>query len=58
VLVRVVVKGDFVIDGENKAVDADPIAHNLNTATAPLSGTGIPGGDFTSWFFIIDDFIT
>jgi len=53
-LVRVVLKGDFVIDlgPKNEAVDADPIADNLKTGIKHLSGTGVPGGDFTSWFFL------
>jgi len=58
VLVRVVVKGDFLIDIEGNAVDGDPIALRLDhppqppTPQRPLSGTGVPGGDFTSWFFL------
>ena len=43
-LCRVIVKCDFLVDGNNNPVDGDHLAAKLPT------GDGIPGGDFESWF--------
>jgi hypothetical protein len=50
-LLRVVVKGDFILDKQTKKpVDTNPLAGNLHAPRSPMSGDGVPGGDFESWF--------
>lgn len=45
-LCRVVVKCDFLLDGNEMAVDGNYLGGSLP------SGDGVPGGDFESWFTV------
>lgn len=47
---RVLVKGDFLRDGDGKGVDADHLPPWFGGAPAYRTGDGVEGGTFESWF--------
>jgi hypothetical protein len=47
---RVLVKGDFLRDGDGKGVDCDHLPPWFGGAPAYRTGDGIEGGTFESWF--------
>ena len=55
VIHHVVVKGDFIRDEEGRGVDADNLPPWLSFGTATITGDGVEGGTFESWFMLADD---
>jgi hypothetical protein len=56
---RVIVKGDFIRDANGHAVDGDHLPGDLTppwvpeSPTAYITGDGIEGGTFESWFTVV-----
>ncbi|MBD2207029.1 carbohydrate porin [Calothrix sp. FACHB-1219] len=49
----ILLRGDFVVDGDKKAIDAEFLRGKLPTGNRPQSSKfGIQGGLFESWFWI------
>lgn len=49
--IRVMIRGDFVMDGTGRAIDAEFVRGELPTGAGPFGHTrGIQGGIFESWF--------
>lgn len=57
VLVRVVAKCDFLIDKNGKCIDGNHLRGSVRSGpvTGDESGDGVSGGEFESWFQLVDD---
>jgi len=56
-IVRFFINGDFIRDEKNRSADLNHLSLWLNNRdpsqpTAKLTGNGIPGGEFVSWFTV------